>query len=52
MPVDMMSLYSILSSLWVVWFTALFTGIVIWAFWPSRRKRLESHALIPFRERE
>ena len=49
---DMMQLYSVLSSLWVVWFAALFTGIVIWALWPSRRGRLESHGQIPFRDRE
>ena len=49
---DMMQLYSILSSLWVVWFMALFTGIVIWALWPTHRDRLESHGQIPFKERE
>ena len=49
---DMMQLYSILSSLWVVWFMALFTGIVVWALWPSRRSRLEGYSRIPFRDRE
>ncbi len=46
---DTMSLYSLLSSLWVVWFAALFTGICVWAFWPTRRQRMEEHGRIPLR---
>jgi len=43
------TMYSLISSLWVVWFTALFTGIVVWAFRPSRRKAFEDHGNIPFK---
>jgi cytochrome c oxidase cbb3-type subunit IV len=46
------SLYPLLASLWVVWFTALFVGIVAWALWPSRRSQLEDHGRIPLRTRK
>lgn len=46
---DWQSLYAILSSLWVVWFMGVFVGIVVWAMWPSRRKKLENHGRIPLR---
>ncbi len=46
------SLYPLISALWVVWFMALFMGIVAWAFWPSRRSKLEDHGRIPLRTRE
>lgn len=38
--------------LWVVWLMAMFIGIAAWAFWPSRRKRLEEAARIPLRDDE
>ena len=31
---------------------ALFVGIVIWVFWPSRRREMEDNARIPFRDEE
>lgn len=39
---------------WSLWLMALFLGIVVWAFWPSRRrsKEMHDHAMIPFREDE
>jgi cytochrome c oxidase cbb3-type subunit 4 len=46
---DWSALYPLLRSLWVVWFTALFIGIVAWALWPSRRKKLEDFGRIPLR---
>lgn len=49
---DWQPLYSLLRSLWVVWFMALFIGIVVWAFWPSRRRKLEEHGRIPLRRDE
>lgn len=49
---DWISLYPALKSLWVVWFFLVFTGIVAWALWPSRRRRLEEHATIPLRDTE
>lgn len=39
-------------SLWVVWMTALFLGIVAWAYWPRRRSKLQEHANIPLRDDE
>jgi len=37
---------------WSLWLMALFSGIVVWAFWPSKRRRedMRDHAMIPFRE--
>lgn len=43
------SFYAFMSSLWVVWFVLLFSGIVAWAMWPSRRARFEDNARIPLR---
>jgi cytochrome c oxidase cbb3-type subunit 4 len=43
-------LYRLASTAWVVWFVLLFAGIVAWAFWPSRRSRLEGHGNIPLRD--
>jgi cytochrome c oxidase cbb3-type subunit 4 len=37
-------------SLWTVWFSAVFLGIVIWTVWPTRRRRLEEHGCIPLRD--
>jgi cytochrome c oxidase cbb3-type subunit 4 len=42
--------YAWLKSLWVVWLIALFVGIVVWAYWPSRKKKMDEHAKIPFHE--
>ncbi len=44
--------YQFLRSLWVLWLMAIFLGIVAWVYWPSRRrkKRLQDHANIPFRD--
>lgn len=49
---DLLSLFPLLRSLWVVWFMALFLGIVGWALWPSRREKMEEHGRIPLREDE
>ena len=49
---DLNWLYSVLSSLWVVWFMALFVAIVLWAFRPSRRRTMEEHGQIPLRNGE
>lgn len=39
--------YPLLKQLWVLWFTLLFAGIVVWAFWPSNKSRFEAHGRIP-----
>ena len=51
---DMQALAEALYPVWVVLFMGLFIGIVVWAWWPSRRqkKRMEDHARIPFREED
>lgn len=46
---DIQSIYPLLRSVWVVWFMLLFIGIVAWAFWPSRRRKLEDLGRIPLR---
>ncbi|MBV8535677.1 MAG: cbb3-type cytochrome c oxidase subunit 3 [Alphaproteobacteria bacterium] len=49
---DAESLYALLSSLWVVWFVALFMGIAVWAYWPSKRATFEEIGRIPLRDDE
>ncbi len=49
---DWLEIYPLLRSAWVVWFTVLFIGIVAWAFWPSRRRKLEELGRIPLRGEE
>jgi cytochrome c oxidase cbb3-type subunit 4 len=41
---------AILKSAWLLWLLALFIGIVAWAYWPRRRRRLEQHGHIPLRD--
>lgn len=48
----MNDLYILLRELWLVWFMLLFVGIVAWAFWPGRRRKLQEHANIPLRDDE
>jgi cytochrome c oxidase cbb3-type subunit 4 len=43
-------IYEFVRSLWVVWLLLLFVGIVAWAYWPSRRRRLQKHANIPLED--
>jgi cytochrome c oxidase cbb3-type subunit 4 len=37
---------------WGVWLMLLFLGIVVWALWPSekRKREMREHAMIPLRE--
>lgn len=46
----MIEFYAVLKQLWLLWFMLLFTGIVAWAWWPSRRRTFEDHARIPLRD--
>ncbi|ASG20453.1 MULTISPECIES: cbb3-type cytochrome oxidase subunit 3 [Nitrospirillum] len=39
--------HALISQVWLLWFVALFSGIGIWAYWPSRRRRLDECARIP-----
>jgi cytochrome c oxidase cbb3-type subunit 4 len=46
----MEDLIATLKSLWLLWLAALFLGIVVWAYWPGRRRVLERHGSIPLRD--
>ena len=37
-------------NLWGLWLLILFVGIVAWVFWPGRKKKLEEHGKIPFKD--
>jgi cbb3-type cytochrome oxidase subunit 3 len=39
-------------TIFLVWLVLIFVGILVWVYWPSRRRRkqMQSHAEIPFRE--
>ena len=39
--------YEFLRSFWLVWMMALFIGIVIWAYRPKRKSKMERHGRIP-----
>lgn len=47
---DLLEFYPWLRSLWVVWFMALFIGVVAWTFWPRRKAELERHGRIPLND--
>lgn len=42
--------YGLLREFWVVWMVLLFVGIVIWAYWPKHKRRMEEHGRIPFKD--
>lgn len=44
------SLQSLFSTLWVVWFFVLFTGIILYVVAPRRKRGFESAAEIPLRD--
>lgn len=46
------TLLPILKQFWVVWLLILFVGIVVWVYWPGRKKQMEDNARIPFRDEE
>ncbi len=47
---NLVELYPVLRALWVVWFFALFLGMLWFVMRPSRRKHFESLADIPLRD--
>jgi cytochrome c oxidase cbb3-type subunit 4 len=49
---DWLALYPLLRSLWAIWFMMLFVGIVVWALWPPRKRKLEELGRIPLRDDE
>ncbi len=38
------------ASLGLIWFGAIFLGVVLYAFWPSNKRTFNEAASIPFRE--
>ena len=49
---DMQRLHEILSTVWVVWFVLLFTGILAWVLRPGSRDVARRHAEIPLRDQQ
>lgn len=45
-------IYALARSLWLVWLMLLFVGIVAWAYWPKRKRKLEEHGRIPLRDED
>ncbi len=43
-------LIGFLRSFWVLWLMLLFLGIIAWAYWPKRKKKMESYGSIPLRD--
>lgn len=43
-------LQPLFSTIWVVWFFVLFTGILFYALSPKRKRRFEESGNIPFRD--
>jgi len=46
----MEDLIAFLRSFWVLWLMLLFLGIIAWAYWPKRKKKMERYAEIPLRD--
>jgi cytochrome c oxidase cbb3-type subunit 4 len=44
------TLYAWVKPFWMVWLVLVFVAIAVWAFWPSRKKRLEKQGEIPLRD--
>lgn len=42
-----MEIYSLIKSVWTVWFFLLFVGILFWLFRPGSRAEMNKHAMIP-----
>jgi cytochrome c oxidase cbb3-type subunit 4 len=42
--------YVFVKQLWVVWLMVLFIGLVVWVYWPRRKKKFEEYGRIPFKD--
>lgn len=49
---DADSVMELLESLWVVWVSAIFGGILAFAYWPRNRSAFERAALIPLQDED
>ena len=47
---DFESIFEFLQTFWVVWLAVLFVGVCLWAYWPSRRRRMEKYGRIPLED--
>ncbi len=43
------TLMQVLRSFWIVWVMVFFSGVVLWAYWPRNRAKIEAHGDIPLR---
>lgn len=48
----MEAFYGFVRSFWLLWLMLLFLGIVAWAYWPTRKRKLQEHGQIPLRDDE
>ena len=48
----MIAIAEFFRSIWVVWMMGLWLGIVLWAYWPKRKGKLDDYANIPLRDDE
>jgi cytochrome c oxidase cbb3-type subunit 4 len=46
---NMEGMTSVLRSFWTLWVFLFFVGIVLWAYWPKNKKKVESYSDIPLR---
>ena len=47
---DLIAMQPLFSTLWVVWFFVLFTGILFYVLSPKRKRGYEQDGTIPFRD--
>ena len=45
-------MYDLLREFWLVLMAVVFVAIVAWAFRPSRKREMEEHGEIPFKDDE
>ena len=44
---DWGAIHHFLTKFWVLWLFIIFSAIVVWTMWPSRKKELEEQGRIP-----
>ena len=47
---DLLSIWELAKTLWLLWLMLLFAGIVFWVYRPKNKQKFEDAARIPFRE--
>ena len=47
---NLVALYPLLRTVWVVWFFLLFVGMLAWVFRPGTRAEYQTCAAIPLRD--